>query len=213
VRGHCVRAGLWATEPILVSSGGAAFYVPVIGAPLTWVGMATAIDVADLVALGDAMLTQGAATEQGLSQAVASWGDGRGAQRLRAAVTLLRRGAESRPESLLRLQIQRAGLPEPAVNVPVIDRRGRRLFRPDLSWPEYRVLVEYEGDIHRLSQRRFRSDITRMEQYADAGWHGLRAVADDVFETPDVFLKRLQRRLLERGLRPRELTHVPAATR
>ena len=210
--GHQIRVEVWSRELMLAEVDEQPRpLVRLTGAPLTWLLMADSLAVPDLVALGDAILTGGLASEAHLARATEAWGAGRGSRRLRAAVALLQRGAESRPESLLRLQIQQAGLPAPQVNVPVVDRLGRRLFRPDLSWPEYKVLVEYEGDIHRVSREKFRSDITRMERYADEGWHGIRAVAGDVFADPDRFLDRLQRRLIERGLRPRELRHVEPA--
>jgi very-short-patch-repair endonuclease len=76
------------------------------------------------------------------------------------------------------------------------------------------VLVEYEGDGHRTSRGKFRSDITRVEEYADGGWFALRAQADDVFADPNPFLGRLGRRLERRGWRnPRELRQVVGARR
>ncbi|MFC0678698.1 hypothetical protein ACFFGH_12690 [Lysobacter korlensis] len=206
-----LRSDLWAIREVLINREDALVALPITTDAVTWLTMASALDVPDLVALGDAMLTDGGSTRAALEAAVRTWGDGRGGRTARAALPLLRRGAMSRPETLLRLQIVAAGLPEPHINVLVADSAGRPVFRPDLSWPDSRVLVEYEGDGHRLSRAKFRSDIDRMEAFVDAGWTGLRATGDDVFARPNRFLARLHRRMVERGLRPRELRQVAAA--
>jgi hypothetical protein len=83
-------------------------------------------------------------------------GPGAGIRRSRgpgdsAGDALLRPGAESRPETLLRLLLGRAGLPEPEVNVDIRDDSGRFLGRADLVYPPWRTIVEYDGDQHRTS--------------------------------------------------------------
>jgi hypothetical protein len=212
VQGHEVRGELWATDHVVLDLQPDGFFAfPLTAGWLTWLSLARELQLADLVALGDAMLTAGRATVEGLEKAVCQWGGGRGAARARAALPMLVPGAMSRPETLLRLQMIAAGLPVPRVNAPVHDRSGRLVFRPDLSWPEYRVLAEYEGDLHRTSRAKFRSDIDRMEEFADAGWTWLRCTGRDVFGAPDRFLGRLHRRLVERGMPPRRLRSVAAA--
>lgn len=96
----------------------------------------------------------------------------------------------------------RAGIPEPLLDVEVHDRRGRPIAEADEVWPEFRVLVEYEGEGHR-EKSRFRTDITRFETYADEDWSALRAHADDVFDDPNPFIGRLWRRLRSRGWVPK----------
>ena len=130
------------------------------------------------------------------------------------AVGSVRVGPLSRPESLQRLQLVRAGVPEPALNVRVEDRAGRLISMADLSWPEYRVLLEYEGDGHRTSRTKFLSDMTRGENYADGGWFPMRSHAGYVFGNPNELTRRVARRLSERGWRaPTQLRHVAAARR
>jgi very-short-patch-repair endonuclease len=214
IRGHAVRAQHWSTSHVLIDRPPQdPVLVDVTAGRLTWISLATQLDVPDLVAVGDAMLTRRIVTSAELAETVAKSPGGRGVTRARKALPLLRRGPMSRPETLLRLQIRSAGLPEPQINVTVDNPVGRPLFRPDLSWPDHRVLVEYEGDYHRVSRGKFRADIDRMEEFADAGWLAMRATGDDVFGRPDRFLGRLQRRLVERGLPLTALRHVPPAMR
>ncbi len=40
------------------------------------------------------------------------------------------------------------GLPEPELNVPIIDDDGTRHHEPDLSYRKYRIGIEYEGEHH-----------------------------------------------------------------
>ena len=204
VSGHEVASRLWARDEIVHRDFAAdvMFALPVVSAPLMWCQLADSLDLDDLVALGDALVTGDFATVDQLRCAASQWAGHRGAKKLRRAVDEVRTGPLSRPESLVRLQAMRAGIPEPQLNHTVRGLSGEDLAMTDLCWPEFRTLVEYEGDYHRSSRTKFRSDITRMERFADGGWAGLRAHADDVFRDPNPFLARLWRRLAERGWHP-----------
>lgn len=158
------------------------------------------LDVPDLVALGDAILLQ---THSGIRESwsalQAASARRAGGARFRRALPLLREGVRSRAESLLRLQIREAGLPEPVVAHPISGDGW--LQHPDLAWPEFRVLIEYEGDEHRTSPRRFASDIRRMERYDDAAWSALRLTRRDVYVDPDGAMARIESRLRRAGWR------------
>jgi hypothetical protein len=72
-------------------------------------------------------------------------------------------------ESVLRLAIVEAGLPEPEVNAPIRDRSGRFLGLGDLVFPEWKLIVEYDGGYHFASDRQVHRDIDRLASFADAG--------------------------------------------
>ena len=204
--GHEVANGLWAHRDLVHRDFGhdALFALPIVSAALMWSQLASALDLDDLVALGDALVTgpEALATVDELRPMAVSLAGNRGSKNLRQAAEEVRRGPLSRPESLIRLQVLRAGIAEPRLNVTVRDPTGEHLAMTDLCWPKYRTLVEYEGDYHRSSRAKFRSDITRMEMFADSGWAELRAHADDVFGDPNPFVARLWRRLEQRGWHP-----------
>ncbi len=101
----------------------------------------------------------------------------------------------------MRLTISRAGLPTPTVG-HTIEAQGWTAT-PDLAWPDFRVLVEYEGDHHRTDSRQFAHDLRRFERYRDSGWDAVRATKLDLFEHPNEFTHRVESRLRERGWRPR----------
>lgn len=87
--------------------------------------------------------------------------------RLEHALTLIREDAWSPRETTTRLQLVRGGLPEPVLNTDVVDVAGRFLACLDMAYPEYRVAVEYQGELHHNSYAR---DIERVERLRAAGW-------------------------------------------
>jgi very-short-patch-repair endonuclease len=91
-----------------------------------------------------------------------------GIRKARLALEQARVGADSAPETRLRLALINGGLPEPKLNVPT--NLGFGVVRqPDMSYPEQMVAVEYDGEVHSDPARIVR-DITREEDYARAGW-------------------------------------------
>lgn len=157
-----------------------------------WAECSAAASLDDLVILGDAIVGRQFFDPLDDLRVAAARRAGRiGAKHLREALDLIRVGAESPQETRLRLLIVRDGQPEPRLNVDAFDAFGRFLGRPDLSYPDLRVAIEYEGDHHRVDQRTFRSDIRRRERFAAAGWRTLRVVADDLTHHAPEFLARL----------------------
>jgi hypothetical protein len=122
----------------------------------------------------------------------------RGMRRMRAVLPLSSDHADSAPESIIRYNIIKSGLPTPDVNVELFDERGRFLAMPDLSWSKYRVAIDYEGDHHRTDERQWDKDIHRVPRLQDAGWHHTRLAKSDLASSDD-FLGRLSRNLQSRG--------------
>ena len=61
-----------------------------------------------------------------------------------------------------------AGLPEAALNVPIL--RDGQSTPGDLVYAEYRVIVEYDGEQHREDAAQFGRDVDRLNALAIAGW-------------------------------------------
>jgi len=122
----------------------------------------------------------------------------RGVQRARAALALVRLGAESAMESRLRVLLSRSGLPEPEVNPDIRDSSGRFLGRFDLVYRDERVIVEYDGDHHRTSTAQYERDITRLERAREAGWVVLQVRAHGVYRDPGHTVARIRRALYRR---------------
>jgi very-short-patch-repair endonuclease len=91
----------------------------------------------------------------------------------------------------------RRGLPEPALNHDVVVD-GRWIACVDLAYPEARVAIEYESDLHRTDPGTFKKDLTRGEFLKDVDWWLVRSTADDVGRDVERFVWRI-RRLLTAG--------------
>ncbi|MDR5691686.1 hypothetical protein RH861_06370 [Agromyces indicus] len=179
-----------------------------------WCQLGSMLGVDDLVAAADFLITGGEplnrdaalCTRGELTAALRRHSGCRGATRLREALELARWGPLSRRESLLRLQLTRGGLPEPVPNLRVLDATRRLVAIVDLAFPEWRVGIEYQGDLHR-SPSRFRADVRRLERLADEGWLMVQATADDVgadgaLRDSAAFVHRVVARLHSRGWCP-----------
>jgi very-short-patch-repair endonuclease len=119
---------------------------------------------------------------------------GRGSARARAVLPVADPRAESPMESVLRWLLHAAGLPAPVLQHVVRDAVGRSLGRADLAWPDERVLVEFDGDVHR-DRDVFVSDLRRQNRLVAAGWTVLRSTSADVLGRPDDVVREIRRAL------------------
>lgn len=196
VVGHEIGCHSWDTELL---DG-----LPVTSPLQTWIDLATVLSVGELTAVADFLCAgeHPRYTPADLLSAVSRLHGRRGCRALRVAGGLARARVDSPKETEVRLLVVAAGLPEPVVNFAVSDAEGTTSRRVDLSWPVFRVCVEYEGDEHRTDRRRFRSDITRREWLEDQGWRVIRITDDDLRDGARPFLRRLRAALSARGWKP-----------
>jgi len=141
-----------------------------------WAECSELLPIDDLVIMGDGLLARGGAiaTLDDLERIARSRAGARGAKALRAAMRLVRAGTDSARETSLRLLLVRAGLPEPEINAPLFDDRGRLIGHGDLAWPAERIVVEYEGRQHAEDPRQFTIDIGRIDRILEAGYRHIR---------------------------------------
>jgi len=201
ILGHKIKAHSF----LVVLSG----RLPLAHAADAWCQLAAVLPREDLVAAGDFLLAgdvwAGArrrplCDRQELEQAAARYAGKRGARNLRWALERLRPDVDSRPESLLRLLLVAAGVPEPVVHLAVAVADGAIELHPDLALPDWGVVFEYQGDGHR-DRDRYLGDINRNELLRAAGWEVIEVTSKDLFVDPDAFLARVSAVLRRRGLR------------
>ncbi|WP_142038279.1 DUF559 domain-containing protein [Promicromonospora kroppenstedtii] len=166
----------------------------ITSAPQTWLQVSHGLTRDSLVGLGDAMTRRKnpLTTVDELELLLRETFKMRGLALCREAVELVRSGTDSSMESRLRLIIIDAGLPEPLVNVPALDATGQFLALPDLSYPELKIAVEYDGDHHRTDPATWRRDVERRQLLEGAGWLIITATADDVIRYPDRLIRRIR---------------------
>jgi hypothetical protein len=142
------------------------------------------LDVEDLAVVADEIMNRMTGDEEQIRAAVLeriAVLRRTGASRLVRAAHLARRGSRSPAETRIRLVLEAAGVPRPELNAPITEPvTGAYLGSPDFVWRKQRVLLEYEGEQHRLDQGQFRYDIVRYDDLTTAGWRVLRATGDDL---------------------------------
>lgn len=177
--------------------------LPVLGPIATWMSLGGILSTPDLTAALDRVISgtlkaPPLASLAHVDAALDAVGSPRWIRRLRAARADARVGAWSRPETLLRLLIVGAGLPEPTLNAPV-DLGDGALAYPDLSWPEFGIVIEYDGRWHGTRPGQSDADADRHERLVDTGWMVVRVRAAELFDRPSAVIARLVRRLRDRG--------------
>jgi len=190
----------WGTAHLRVSSGE---HVPlrVATAGACLVTVASQVGLPDLVALTDAArLVADARATADIDRMLRHSSRRAGCAALRRALALSEPGVRSRAETHLRLTLARAGLPQAVVAPPTATPLGE--LHPDLAWPDFGVLVEYEGEGHRTNPRQFAADLGRFDAFGDAEWSTVRATKDDLYKDSRRLILTVSRRLRARGWRP-----------
>jgi len=104
----------------------------------------------------------------------------KGSARARAALADARENSWSPNESRMRIPWRHeAGLPEPLLNTPLFDRRGRLLGIPDLLDVESGLAGEFDGADHRGALRHS-SDVEREERLRRHGLEVCRITGPDL---------------------------------
>ncbi|GAA2029023.1 hypothetical protein GCM10009819_10960 [Agromyces tropicus] len=178
-----------------------------------WVQLGGRLRIDDLVAAAEFLVTGSEpfdgrpplCTSEELHASLEARRGARGMLALRAALADVRWGALSRRETLLRLDLVRAGLPEPVPNHRVLGAAGELIAMIDLAYPDHLVGIEYQGDHHRAAAT-WRRDVRRLERLADLGWAIVQATSDDVGSDGRVrdsaaFARRVAGRLAAKGWR------------
>ena len=155
----------------------------------TWLDLASLLSVDELVAAGDSIVVehgeefpvprQPLATITDLKGIVGRHPGMRGVRKARLALDLIRVGADSAPETMMRLALVRAGLPEPSLNVVLRNRIGHPVVWPEAAYPERRIALQYDGAHHGDSEQ-YRRDIKRQGLTESLGWRELRVQGSDL---------------------------------
>jgi hypothetical protein len=109
-----------------------------------------------------------------------------GVRRARRLVGLVRAGVESPRETVVRLLIRFAHLPEPECNVDILDAAGMFVARGDLVLPEWMVVVEYDGWYHERDARQRQRDLLRRERLERCGWRVVVITARDLLNPSSI---------------------------
>ncbi|WP_348788085.1 hypothetical protein [Leifsonia sp. NPDC080035] len=171
--------------------------IPVSVPAHAWCQLSGRVGRGDLVAAGDhfvgARSRPSLVTVDELAAVSARSARTKGASTRAWALPRIRFGADSRPETLLRLYLEAQGWDELDVNPPLLVDSGLVTIHPDLASVRGRVVFEYEGDGHRVDRWQWHHDIERRELLEEAGWRVIRVTSLDLFQDNAAFARRLQR--------------------
>lgn len=105
-------------------------------------------------------------------------------------------------ETAIRLLLARCDLPEPEVNPAVLGTSREFLGYADLMYPEWGVIVEYDGEHHfALSQQRV-DDLDRVDRFVRADYRVIQIHKEHLASDPAAIVDRVRAALLARGWRP-----------
>jgi uncharacterized protein DUF559 len=158
------------------------------------------VSLVDLVIAGDSLVK---ANDLDIRQFVAAADtfQGRNAKRARRAACLIRVGIDSPMETRIRLLIVLAGLPEPQVNFIIRVADGKWRWRFDLCYPEFNLIIEYDGRQHAFDGDQWSHDLERREWLDQDGWRIVIVTSEGIYQDPLRTLHRVRAALEERGAR------------
>ncbi|BCW34428.1 hypothetical protein StoSoilA2_04840 [Arthrobacter sp. StoSoilA2] len=178
----------------------------------TWLDLAALLPLEDLVVAGDHLVCshgpdfpvpkEALCSIEDLTEIVRRHPGMRGVRTARAALELIRVGADSAPETLMRLRLVNANLPEPTLNHVVRDALGRPVLWPDAAYREFKVSLQYDGQHHGGADQHLR-DIERQERSLAHGWLEVRISKHDLQGDRPAVVHKVRRALESRGWRAR----------
>ncbi|XAS66532.1 hypothetical protein V3C33_13675 [Micrococcaceae bacterium Sec5.7] len=179
--------------------------IPVSAPPRTWLDLAKELPLKDLIAMGDQLIrmprpglefrSEPHAYKEGLRLLIRQHPNMKGVEKARLALDEMRVGADSFPETFLRLAMREAHLPEPELQLR-LDPQDQWSPAADLGYRRFRIAVQYDG-AHHLAREQQSRDNRRDELFLNAGWSYFKVNADDLaegFENVIVRIKRAKRR-------------------
>ncbi|TXL60644.1 DUF559 domain-containing protein [Aeromicrobium terrae] len=173
--------------------------VPILGPDRTFVDVATQLEERQLLRVGDWLVRQGSTDVYALNEyARKSHLDG--VQRARRVAPWVRPRVDSPRESDVRWILMKAGLPIPEPNPPIVDDHGVQIAKGDLTYAEYRVIVEHDGWVHERDARQRQRDHLRRELLESLGWRLIVVTTED-FKNERAIAWRVYEALRERGYR------------
>ena len=163
--------------------------LPITTPARTWRDLAGILEPPALLAATD-QIVNGLASRRELQEELARRPRGRGCARARLVLPVSSPLADSPMESVLRWLIHDACLPMPVLQFAVRDA-GVVLAAADMAWPEHKVLVEFDGDVHR-ERKTFVNDRRRQNRLVAAGWIVLSFTSADVYGDPAGVLAQIR---------------------
>lgn len=174
----------------------------------TWLDLAALLTADELVAAGDYLVCShgtgfphprdAICSIEELRAMVGRHPGMRGIRTARAAIDQIRVGADSAPETQMRLALVEAGLPEPVLNHVLMDDGGVPVLWPDAAYPEWGIALQYDGRHHADEEQHLR-DIERQDRTLGQGWLEVRVGKQHLEGERPAVVRKVRRALQTRG--------------
>ncbi|WP_343038121.1 endonuclease domain-containing protein [Arthrobacter wenxiniae] len=165
----------------------------------TWLDMARILPLPNLVCMSDQLIRiprtvfegrgEPYTTTVSLGSMMARHKNLQGIVRAREALGLMRVGSDSGPETLLRLAMLDAGLPEPGLQLSLWPTPNAP--SADLGYRRRRIAIQYDGRTHD-DPFQAKSDRRRDDAFRKAGWTVLVFNSEDLAEGYDGAVRRIK---------------------
>ena len=165
----------------------------------TWLDLARVLPLPELVCIGDQLIrvprpqfeerSEPYATRGSLRRMVLRHGNLQGIVCAREALELMRVGSDSGPETLMRLAMVDAGLPEPELQVKLWDTQTSP--SADAGYRDKKIALQYDGG-HHLDEMQRQSDIRRDTAFRSAGWQVLIFTDEDLADGFDQAVRNIR---------------------
>lgn len=170
----------------------------------TWLDLAQLMSIDDIVAAGDSIVVEHGedhprprkplATIEDLKAMVAAHPGMRGVRKARLALDLVRVGADSPPETKMRLILLQAGLPEPTLNHVIYNSWGAPALWPDAAYVKEGIALQYDGH-HHGEPEHYKRDIRRQALTERLGWREVRVHHEDLLGPRPEVVRKVRRAL------------------
>lgn len=171
-----------------------------------FVELAELLHLVDLVVVGDALVRMNLVTPEALREFCAA-SSAPGVRLARRAAGYVRERVDSPMETRLRMLMVLAGLPEPKIDHRIRWPDGRVRYRFDLSYPDLKILVEYDGRQHRDDLDQWDHDADRKDWLDAHGWLHVPVFSRGIYRDPAKTIRRAEAAIRSRGGRlPRRLS-------
>jgi hypothetical protein len=157
--------------------------VPTVSRPLAALSAASLATLEWAVVTMDSACWESPTTVQGLADLADGWGRLRGIGTVRRALPLVRTGAQTPLETLSRLRLVIAGLPEPRLQVPLHDADGLVGY-VDMLWDDLNVVGEADGALKYTTGAVLLEEKRREDRIRALGYMVVRWTWDEIISDP-----------------------------
>jgi hypothetical protein len=186
----------------------------------TWLDLAAALSVDELIAVGDSLVCAhdwtfphprtALCTLEELRKMVGAHPGLRGMKTARLALPEIRVGADSPQETRMRLTLARSALGEPVLNHVLANAWGQAAVWPDAAYPRHRIALQYDGGHHADPDQAHR-DARRCAVTERLGWREVRVFKEDLDGEKPFVLEKVRAAITARAAKSPAATSLPPA--